>query len=107
MGYDIPLTVVSAIVAVAVSGVGLFLAYSGQYLVGGAVAGAAISTMHYIGMTALKGPFYIEWADGFVIVSVVIGVLASALAFALLPRAKSKKNHALVVATFVFAICGL
>jgi len=107
MGYDVPLTILSAVIAVGVSAMGLTLAYHGHYLLGGAIAGSAISTMHYTGMAALKGPFVIEWNQSYVLASVLFGVLVAALAFVLIPRVAGQKGRLLVANTFVLAICGL
>ncbi len=106
-GYDLPLTVLSAAIAVVFSGLALWLALQGLRMLGGAVAGSMIGAMHYTGMAASEGWFTLTWDYGYVAASVVFGVLLSVAAFALLPRAKGPKGHCLVVTLFVLAICGL
>jgi signal transduction histidine kinase len=107
VGYDVPLTILSAVIAVGVSAAGLYTAHRGHYVLGGAIAGVAISTMHFTGMAALQGPFIIEWNQAYVLASVLISILAGALAFAMIPRVAGCKGKLLVVGVFVFAICGL
>lgn len=107
IGYDVPMTALSAVIAIGLSGVGMWLALNGMYARGGAIAGAAIASMHYTGMAALEGAFQIDWDRRYIIASVVIGVALSALAFHLFPRARLGRERALVVALFVLAICGL
>src|SRR5688572_21568061 len=59
MGYDVPLTVLSMVIAVLVSGFALYVVsrevLSWQRLsLAGAIMGAGICTMHYTGMAAMK-----------------------------------------------------
>src|SRR5450755_2654714 len=54
-GYDISLTILSALIAVMLSGVGFYLATTERLpawrtAAGGAIAGLGISAMHYLGM---------------------------------------------------------
>jgi NO-binding membrane sensor protein with MHYT domain len=50
VGYDVPPTALSAVIAVAVSGLDMCLALKGIHALGGIVAGIAIASMHYTGM---------------------------------------------------------
>src|SRR3546814_8498423 len=74
VGYDVPLTVLSALIAVCLSGVGLWLVLRGWRLLGGVICGAMIGAMHYTGMAGFEGPFWIEWDSGYVAASLAIGV---------------------------------
>lgn len=107
VGYDIPLSSLSAAIAIGLSGVALWLALRGLRVLGGAVAGAMIGAMHYTGMAALEGAFRLDWDYRYVAVSIALGIAFSALAFSFLPRAERVSARALVVAFFVLAICGL
>ncbi len=85
LGYTQGLTLLSWVVAVATSGVGLHLASAGRLglgrLAGGAVAmGLGICVMHYTGMAALDMAPGIVWSVPLVAASVVIAVAASAAA---------------------------
>ena len=107
IGYDVPLTSLSAAIAIGVSGVGLVLALNGLRALGGAVAGAAIASMHYTGMTALEGAFRIDWDWRYIGASVTIGMALSTLAFHLLPRTREARQSPLVAVLFALAIFGL
>src|SRR3546814_410725 len=107
VGYDVPLTVLSALIAVCLSGVGLWLVLRGWRLLGGVICGAMIGAMHYTGMAGFEGPFWIEWDSGYVAASLAIGVALSSLAFFVLPRAGTLQGRALVVTLFTLAICGM
>src|SRR3546814_18992497 len=87
VGYDVPLTVLSALIAVCLSGVGLWLVLRGWRLLGGVICGAMIGAMHYTGMDGFAGPFWIEWDSGYVAASLALGVPLSSLAFLLFPTA--------------------
>jgi signal transduction histidine kinase len=80
--YDLPLTVLSLVVAIAISGVALFLA-SGQTLghlklwAGGVFMGIGIASMHYTGMAAMRAPCVWHYDPVFVAASLGIAIAAS------------------------------
>jgi signal transduction histidine kinase len=78
-GYDATLTIVSIAVAITASATGFAIALHNRPLVGGAVAGTAISAMHYVGMMAVRIPATEQWNDSYVIASVAVGVGLCAL----------------------------
>ena len=85
IGYDLDLTLLSIAAAIVVTGAGWFVAAGGGLkatLLGGAVIGAGIGTMHYIGMAAVKLSGHMVWDERFVVVSVLIGMALSAAALA-------------------------
>src|ERR1700761_3368554 len=59
-GYSIPVTVLSLVFAIAITGMGLGIALFGTRriwsVIGGAVVGAGVAAMHYTGMMALELP---------------------------------------------------
>jgi NO-binding membrane sensor protein with MHYT domain len=80
--YDVPLTLVSAVLAVVVVGVGLFtVGFGGSrqstLLTGGAVTGLGVASMHYTGMAAMHATARIGYNLGMVALSVVIAVVAA------------------------------
>lgn len=107
IGYDLPLTAASALIAIAISAVGLLLAHQGRLLLGGGVAGSGIAALHYVAMHSLQGGFQLSWSAPYVIASLIIGIGMSALAFRLLSGATAMLNRFGVAATFTLAICGL
>jgi len=83
-GYDIPLTLVSLAIAVSIVGGGLWYVTLAQRtldaLLGGAVVGLGISTMHYVGMAALMLGGEIVWAPELVASSILLGMGIGAVA---------------------------
>jgi NO-binding membrane sensor protein with MHYT domain len=83
--YDVPLTVLSLVVAVLVVGVGVFaVGYSRSktlaVLLGGLVAGLGVAAMHYIGMAAMRLSGSVGYDAGIVVLSVAIAVAAATAA---------------------------
>jgi len=83
--YDVPLTVLSLIVAIAVVGVGVFAVGYGRsktwsVLVGGLVSGIGVAAMHYIGMAAMRLSGAVDYNPGVVALSVLIAVAAASAA---------------------------
>lgn len=105
--FDAPVTVLSAIIPIAISAVGLWIAKRGFWMLGGAVAGASIGAMHFTGMRALEGPFHLDWDLTYVIASVLVGIVFSQLAFYLVPRHSGRIGRFMVVVAFALATCGL
>ncbi|MCD7058885.1 bifunctional diguanylate cyclase/phosphodiesterase [Pelagibacterium xiamenense] len=83
-GYDIGLSVLSLLVAVAISGLGLWFAATGNkrsdLILGGAVVGIGITTMHYTGMAAMLVGGQIGWDWGLVAASILFGIVFGGLA---------------------------
>src|SRR5882762_5096658 len=58
VGYDLVWTSISIVIAMVVSAAGFALIFHPPWAtIGGALVGLGISAMHYVGMTALEGPF--------------------------------------------------
>ena len=113
LGYDFARTALSWVVGVAASGAALALARhgtttfarlgSGALLLGGGIAG-----MHYIGMSALITAPGIVWQPGWVLASVVLAVLASAVALRLFDRVRPGGRSQLGAALFMgVAVSGM
>ena len=83
IGYDIPLTLLSMLAAIVVTGAGLLWATVGNrrsdMALGGAIVGAGIAVMHYVGMSAvvIGGP--ILWNTPLVAASVLLGMALGSL----------------------------
>ena len=83
--YNVPVTVLSMLIAIAVVGAGLFIVgYSrggaGPLLLGGVAIGGGVASMHYIGMAAVRAPDTLTYSPVLVAVSVVIAVIAGTAA---------------------------
>ncbi|HMG47349.1 MAG TPA: EAL domain-containing protein [Allosphingosinicella sp.] len=109
VGYDFGLTLLSVAAAILINGAGWWVALRGtrwSALAGGALLGGGIGTMHYIGMSALNMAGWLVWDRGFVLVSILIGIVLSAAALA-----EHRRKPALIpwrpALLFTLAICGL
>ncbi|MFJ9431673.1 MHYT domain-containing protein [Streptomyces sp. NPDC101490] len=83
--YDVPLTVLSLVVAMAVVGVGVFVVGHGMdrprsLLIGGLTTGVGVASMHYLGMAALRLHGEIRFDPVLVVLSVAIAVVAATAA---------------------------
>ncbi|MGW6144968.1 MHYT domain-containing protein [Streptomyces sp. NPDC055144] len=83
--YDIPLTLLSLLVAIAVVGAGVFTAGYGKsrvrsILFGGVGTGLGVAAMHYIGMAAVDLNGTISYDPAVVTASVVIAIAAASAA---------------------------
>jgi signal transduction histidine kinase len=108
VGYDVGLTVLSLLIAVTLSWVGLFIAWRMQApIMGGVVVGLAVASMHYVGMAAMRGAFLLHWDTTYLLASIVISVLFAAAAMRMLAAGSELRHQALAALILVFAICGL
>ncbi|MGW2303934.1 MHYT domain-containing protein [Streptomyces sp. NPDC001809] len=83
--YDVPLTLLSLVVAMAVVGVGVFVVGHGRdrarsLLIGGLTTGIGVASMHYLGMAALRLHGEVRFDPLLVALSVVIAVVAATAA---------------------------
>ncbi len=83
--YDVPLTLLSLLVAILFVGAGAFAVGYGRHrgrslLLGGLTTGSGVAAMHYLGMYALRMHGTVSYRPVVVAVSVVIAVVASTAA---------------------------
>jgi NO-binding membrane sensor protein with MHYT domain len=87
--YNVPLTVGSMLLAVAVVGTGLFIVGFGdvqgsdqwaRLLAGGVIVGIGVAAMHYMGMSAMSMPGRMSYNVPLVALSVVIAIVAGTAA---------------------------
>jgi NO-binding membrane sensor protein with MHYT domain len=83
--YNVPITVLSMLLAVAVVGIGLFIVGFGgngyrPLLIGGVITGLGVTSMHYMGMAAMRMAATMAYDLPVVALSVVIGVVAATAA---------------------------
>ncbi len=110
--YDPLVTVASLLLAILVTGIGLYVAASERrgpvrVLAGGSFTGLGIVTMHYTGMAAMRMPARIVWRPGLILASVLIAIAAAILSlwFAFNLRSRLLRlGSALVMAG---AVCGM
>jgi NO-binding membrane sensor protein with MHYT domain len=83
--YNVPVTLISLLVAVLVVAIGLFIVgYGGRgllpVLAGGVIVGIGVSIMHYVGMSAMSMQGTVRYNQGLVAVSVLIAIVAGTAA---------------------------
>jgi PAS domain S-box-containing protein len=83
--YDVATTMLSLVIAIVVSGLGLFVVYRQRgswpaILCGGILAGVGIAAMHYTGMAAMRMASRLSYDPSLVGLSVVIAIAAATVA---------------------------
>jgi PAS domain S-box-containing protein len=109
IGYDLPLTLLSIVAAILITGAGWQIATRETARAaagGGAVAGSGIAIMHFVGMSAVKVGGQMVWDEALVIASVLIGVAVGALALTY-HRLRPSLFPWRPALLFTLAICGL
>ncbi|MEV4534195.1 MHYT domain-containing protein [Asanoa sp. NPDC049518] len=91
--YDIGLTAASALLAIVMVGIGLFIAGTGRpmlvkVIIGGVVAGLGVAAMHYTGMAAMRLNADVHYDTTRVALSIAIAVVAAAVALWLATNVK-------------------
>ncbi|GIJ49496.1 MHYT domain-containing signal sensor [Virgisporangium aliadipatigenens] len=110
--YDVPLTVLSFVIAVVMVGVGLFIVGMGKpnalkVLSGGLVAGLSVAAMHYIGMAAMEIDGKIGYDRNLVLGSVAIAVVAATVALWFTLVIRGLGATILAAAVMGVAVCGM
>jgi NO-binding membrane sensor protein with MHYT domain len=110
--YDVPLTVLSALIAVAVVGIGLVIVGFGRVswpriILGGLFAGLGVAGMHYLGMGAMRMRGKVDYAPSLVAASVVIAVVAATAAFWLAVNVRGSRAVTGAALVMGFAISGM
>jgi NO-binding membrane sensor protein with MHYT domain len=83
--YNVPLTIVSMLIAIVVVGIGLFIVGYGdggwrRLLLGGAIVGIGVASMHYLGMEAMSMPDSMSYNVPLFVMSVLIALVAGTAA---------------------------
>jgi len=85
MQFDIGLTVLSLVIAIVFVSIGIIVAGRDllgetSLILGGAIAGLGVASMHYLGMYAMRVPATVTYDTLLVSISVIIGIVASVVA---------------------------
>jgi NO-binding membrane sensor protein with MHYT domain len=86
VSFDLRVTMLSLLIAVAVAGIGIWLVAAdpfntGRLVGGGVFAGLGIAAMHYTGMAAMRTAGTIGYDPTLVLLSIVIAAVATTAAF--------------------------
>ena len=112
INYDVLLTLISALVSILVTGLGLSIASYGEaslrrLAAAGVFMGLGISSMHYIGMAAVRANCVISYSYGLVAASVLIGIAAASLALWLAFNLKGPWQTLAAAVVMGLAIAGM
>jgi PAS domain S-box-containing protein len=102
MAYDVPLMLVSVLVAILASALALYVVSRpvvpvSSLISGGIAMAGAISGMHYIGMFSMRMSARIQWNIYLVLLSVVIALVASFTALLVSIRLRNKPDRFLLL----------
>jgi NO-binding membrane sensor protein with MHYT domain len=83
--YNVPVTILSMLIAFVVVGIGLLIVGfggegMGPLLLGGLIIGCGVASMHYIGMAAMRMPDSMSYNTPLFVLSVIIAVVAGTAA---------------------------
>ncbi|WP_051466090.1 MHYT domain-containing protein [Pseudofrankia saprophytica] len=106
LAYNLPLTALSLLIAIAVSAIGLAIVGTNprsavRLIVGGVIAGLGVAAMHYTGMAAMQAGSTVTYDKKLAGVSVAIAVVAALAALWLAFRVRTTAH--VVVASLVMA----
>lgn len=86
ISYNVPVTILSMVIAVAVVALGLFIVGFGpsgdrsRLLLGGSILGIGVAGMHYMGIWAMRMPDTMGFSPVLLILSVIIAMVAGTAA---------------------------
>lgn len=109
LGYDLPLTLLSLIIAIAISGAALWImrfSLLNNYLTaaGALFMGMGIAAMHYTGLAANQMSPPIDYDPALVILSICIAILAACLALHIAFRLQYKSSIGVVLTKLFSAV---
>ncbi|GIH97321.1 MHYT domain-containing protein [Planobispora siamensis] len=110
--YDVPLTAGSAVLAIIVVGLGLFLVSygglkAGPLLGGGLLTGLGVAGMHYLGMAAMNMQAHVSYDPVIVGASVAIAIVAATVALWFTLRVRGVLATAGAALIMGVAVCGM
>ncbi|WP_293677443.1 MHYT domain-containing protein [uncultured Phenylobacterium sp.] len=111
IGYAVPGTIMSLMIAVVGMGLGFALPVlqggRAAALAGGVLTGSAVAAMHFSGIAAMRTQARFEWDPGYVVASVLVGALGAAAAFYARARLRGRAQWAAPAVALLLAIVGL
>ncbi|MFE3001698.1 MHYT domain-containing protein [Nocardia sp. NPDC059246] len=110
--FDIPMTALSAVIAVVVVWAGLSIVVRWQREVvalplGGVLTGLGVAAMHYLGMFAMHTSAHIEYKRTLVALSIVIAIVAATAALWLILHVRGIVATVIAGLVMGFAVCGM
>lgn len=110
--YDMPMTVLSAVIAIVVVLIGLGVVVRGHretiaLPLGGTITGLGVAAMHYLGMAAMNTGVSMEYGTGLVLLSILIAVVAATAALWFTLHVQSWVNTIGAAVIMGVAVCGM
>ena len=105
--YNVPVTIVSMLIAIVVVGIGLFIVTNGNgglrpLLIAGVIVGIGVASMHYLGMEAMSMPDSMHYNAPLFALSVLIAIVAGTAGLWAGTRVRSIR--ATVAASLIFGV---
>ncbi len=112
VGYDLPLTIASLVIAVVVAAVGLFIVGRGKsslikLIFAGVAGGLGVCAMHYTGMAAMVMPADISYNHSIVALSFAIAIAACIVALWLAFNLRGNLQRFGSALVMGVAVCGM
>jgi diguanylate cyclase (GGDEF)-like protein len=111
VSFNPVLTIVSLLIAMAGTAIGLIVASAAPTriapVVGGALVGLTISVMHYTGMAAYHIEGLVEWSAAYVVASVTLSTLFGALSLYIAMENRKRSGKYFAAGVLVLAIVSL
>ncbi|RMM40850.1 hypothetical protein ALQ78_02724 [Pseudomonas syringae pv. aptata] len=112
LGYDVPLVLLSLLIAIGFSGFALWLATQPrlpalQLSLGSLLLGLGISAMHYTGMAAMRMQPGIQYTPWLLVLSLVIAVAASAAALRIAFHLRQRRPRVYLLRASAALLLGL
>lgn len=112
VGYSLPSTVISLMVAIVFSGAALWYVGSAKFsmrrcIVAGVVAGLGVAGMHYLGMRSMRMDAIFMWNVPLVITSVVIAAAAATVSLWMAFNLHKELHRAAAAVVMAVAVCGM
>jgi PAS domain S-box-containing protein len=110
--YDVPLTLVSLVIAIVVTGIGLYVVAIApsrplRLVASGVVTGLGVAAMHYTGIAAMRLPVRMVFGTGLVAASIAIAIVAATAALWIAFRANGTLRRLLSSLVMGGAVCGM
>ncbi|MFE1592627.1 MHYT domain-containing protein [Nocardia sp. NPDC058705] len=110
--YDVPLTLLSAVIAIVVVLIGLTIVTGGgnEWVTlpfGGAITGLGVAAMHYLGMWAMRAQVVIEYDPALAALSLVIAVVAATAALWFMLHVRGLLMTISAALVMGIAVCGM
>ncbi|MFC9997229.1 MHYT domain-containing protein [Nocardia sp. NPDC127526] len=110
--YDVPMTALSAAIAIVVVWIGLSIAVRVRreiiaLPIGGAITGLGVAAMHYLGMYAMHSSAHMEYRTPLVALSIVIAIVAATAALWFMLHVRGFRATLGAALIMGLAVCGM